>query len=199
MLKIINRLFWRGLIVVMPITLSIYLFLVILNQAENLFGNLIKQLVGPSLYIPGLGIVITIILMVVVGILVSNFITGSVINFFINQFEKVPFIKAIYNPLRDLISLFGGAGPDSMKKVVLVNLGSLGVQSIGLVTREEFDDMPAGTFTEDKIAVYIPMSYMLGGFTAIVDRSQVKELDIPVEKAIKLAITGWIKADKNVI
>ena len=199
MLKLINRLFWKGLIVVMPITLSIYVFLVILNKAENIFGNFLKQLIGAHLYIPGLGIILTIILMVVVGVLVSNFITGSIIKFAMNLFEKVPFIKAIYNPLRDLISLFGGSGPNNMKKVVLVDIENLGVQAIGLVTREEFDDLPKDTFEDNKIAVYIPMSYMLGGFTAIVDRSKVKELDIPVDRAIKLAITGWIKADKNVI
>lgn len=135
--------------------------------------------------------------MIAVGVLVNNLITGKIINFFINQFERMPFIKAIYSPLRDLISLFGGDGPDSMKKVVLVKLDKIGVECIGLVTREEFSDLPEGSIGTEKIAVYIPMSYMLGGFTTIVDRSQVTPIDIPVEKAIKLAITGWIKAEKN--
>ena len=198
-MNVINRLFWKGLIVVTPITLTIYLLLIILNKAESLFANLIKSIIGPSLYIPGLGIFVTIVLMVLVGLLVSNFITGSIIKFFINTFEKTPFIKAIYSPLRDLISLFGGGGPDSMKKVVMVNFEKLGFQSLGLVTREEFDDLSEGIFENDTIAVYIPMSYMLGGFTAILPRTSVREVDIPVEKAIKLAITGWIKADKNAL
>jgi uncharacterized membrane protein len=198
-MNVINRLFWKGLIVVTPITLTIYLLLIILNKAESLFANLIKSIIGPSLYIPGLGIFVTIVLMVLVGLLVSNFITGSIIKFFINTFEKTPFIKAIYSPLRDLISLFGGGGPDSMKKVVMVNFEKLGFQSLGLVTREEFDDLSEGIFEKDTIAVYIPMSYMLGGFTAILPRTSVREVDIPVDKAIKLAITGWIKADKNAL
>lgn len=196
-MKLINRLFWKGLIVVMPITITLYVLLVILTKAEGIFGKLIKDSLGSNLYIPGSGILLTIMLMVFVGVLVSNFITGSVINFFINQFERFPIIKAIYNPLRDLMSLFSGGSQDSMKKVVLVNLDKLGFEAIGLVTREEFDDLPANMIDKDKIAVYIPMSYMLGGFTTIIDRSKVKEIDIPVEKAIKLALTGWIKADKS--
>lgn len=196
-MKIINRLFWKGLIVVMPITITIYLLLVILTKAEGIFGKLIKDTLGASMYIPGSGILLTIILMVVVGLLVSNFITGSVINFFITQFERFPIIKAIYNPLRDLMALFSGGGPDSMKKVVIVNFDKLGFEAIGLVTREEFADLPANMIPSEKIAVYIPMSYMLGGFTTIISRNQVREVDIPVEQAIKLAITGWIKADKN--
>jgi uncharacterized membrane protein len=96
------------------------------------------------------------------------------------------------------MSLFAGGGTDNMKKVVIVNFEKLGFKSIGLVTREEFSDIPEGTFQDDNIAVYVPMSYMLGGFTTIVPRSSVTEVDIPVEKAFKLAITGWIKADQNV-
>ncbi len=84
-----------------------------------------------------------------------------------------------------------------MKKVVLVRLDKIGVECIGLVTREEFSDLPLGSVPDSKIAVYIPMSYMLGGFTTLVDRDQVTPLDIPVEKAIKLAITGWIKTEKH--
>ncbi len=198
-MKMINRLFWKGLIVVMPITLSIYLLVVVLSKAESVFGNLIKKALGPDLYVPGFGLLLTFIAMILVGVLVSNLITGSIIKFFLNLIERVPFFKAIYNPLKDLMSLFTGSGPDSMKKVVLVNFEKLGFQSIGLVTREEFDDISSKDFGEDDIAVYIPMSYMLGGFTAIVPRTSVKEIDIPVERAIKLALTGWIKADKNAL
>lgn len=181
----------------MPITLTIYLLVIILVKAETVFGQMLKGLIGSELYIPGSGLFLTFVTMIAVGVLVNNLITGKIINFFINQFERMPFIKAIYSPLRDLISLFGGDGPDSMKKVVLVKLDKIGVECIGLVTREEFSDLPEGSIGTEKIAVYIPMSYMLGGFTTIVDRSQVTPIDIPVEKAIKLAITGWIKAEKN--
>jgi len=165
-------------------------------KAENIFAHFIKDLMGENNYIPGLGILLTFLVLVVIGGLVSNFITGKIITFLINQFEKVPFLKAIYNPLRDLMSLFAGSGPDNMKKVVLVNFDKLGFKAIGLVTREEFRDLPVGVFSDEDIAVYIPMSYMLGGFTTIVPRSSVTEVDIPVEQAIKLAITGWIKSQK---
>lgn len=196
-MNLISRLFWKGLFVVMPITITLYILLVVLGKAESIFGDLIKSIIGPNFYIPGLGILLTIFLMVLVGLLVSNFITGRIIGFFINQFERFPVIKVIYNPLKDLMSLFSGGGPDSMKKVVIVNFEKLGFKAIGLVTREEFSDLPVDTIENDTIAVYIPMSYMLGGFTTLVPKNSVQAVDIPVEQAIKLALTGWIKADKN--
>lgn len=196
-MKMINRLFFKGLIVIMPVTLTIYLMVAISVKAENIFGGYLKEVLGPNLYIPGLGILFTIFGIIAVGILAGNFITGRIINWSISRFEKIPFLKAIYSPLKDLMSLFAGSGQDNMKKVVMVDFEKLGFRSIGLVTREEFSDLPNGTIGSDNIAVYIPMSYMLGGFTAIVPRSSVTEVDIPVEKAFKLAITGWIKAENK--
>jgi uncharacterized membrane protein len=196
-MNMLNRLFLKGLIVILPVTLTLYLLIAIATSAENVFGAFIKDIVGPSLYFPGLGIFFAILVIIGIGILAGNFITGKIIRFATSQFERLPFLKAVYSPLKDLMSLFGGSGHNDMKKVVLVNFEKLGFRSIGLVTREEFTDLPVGAIAEDNITVYIPMSYMLGGFTTIVPRSSVTEIDMPVESALKLAVTGWIKADKN--
>lgn len=196
-MKLINKLFFKGLIVVLPVTITIYVLVLVATKAENVFGKFIKDILGPDLYMPGLGILLTFLAIMSVGILVSNFITGRIINWAIERFEKFPLIKAIYRPLKDLMSLFSTGGENNMKKVVFVNFEHMGFKTLGLVTREEFSDLPPNSVEKNKIAVYIPMSYMLGGFTAIVDKENVIELDIPVDKAFKLAITGWIKAEKN--
>lgn len=196
-MKAVNRLFIKGLIVVLPVTVTIYVLVLVASKAESVFGGLIQGVLGSDLYVPGLGILLTFLAILGVGILVSNFITGKIINWGIDKFESFPLIKAIYRPLKDLIGLFAASeGENAMKKVVFVNFEKMGLKCIGLVTREEFNDLPQGAVEPGKIAVYIPMSYMLGGFTCIVPRENVEELDIPVEKAFKLAITGWIKADK---
>lgn len=196
-MKAVNRLFIKGLIVVLPVTVTIYVLVLVATKAESVFGGLLKSVLGANLYIPGFGILVTFLVILGVGILVSNFITGKIINWGIEKFESFPLIKAIYRPLKDLIGLFASDSESAMKKVVLVNFENMGFKSLGLVTREEFSDLPKGTVEPGKIAVYIPMSYMLGGFTAIVSKENVEEVDIPVEKAFKLAITGWIKSEKT--
>ncbi|MCT4642723.1 MAG: DUF502 domain-containing protein [Bacteriovoracaceae bacterium] len=193
---VLNRLFLKGLITVVPITVTLYLILAISSKLEGFFAPHVKKLLGPTLYIPGFGIVVTIILIILVGVLVSNFVTGSIFKVFIKQFEKVPFIKAIYNPLKDLMSLFAGNSQSQMQKVVMVKFEHLGIETIGLVTREDFEEFNNPLFSKNKVAVYIPLSYMLGGFTAIVSRENLTEIDIPVDKAFKLAITGWITSEK---
>ena len=78
---LINRLFFKGLIVVVPVTLTIYVLVIVSTQAENLFSGFLKKLIGPDLYIPGLGIALTFISILTVGVLVSNFITGKAVSF----------------------------------------------------------------------------------------------------------------------
>ena len=77
---LISRLFWKGLIVVMPITLTIYLLVIILVKAETVFGQMLKGMIGPDLYIPGSGLFLTFVTMIAVGVLVNNLITGKMNN-----------------------------------------------------------------------------------------------------------------------
>jgi len=103
-------------------------------------------------------------------------------------------LKCTTNPLKDLFALFGNSGANqNMKRVVLVNMVGRGKQ-IGLVTRDDFQDLKCPELN-DHVAVYFPMSYMFGGFTALIPKQDVSEIDIPVDRALKLAITGWITSD----
>lgn len=148
-------------------------------------------------YVPGIGIAVTFSVVFLTGFLASNFLTARIVRFFTLQFEKVPFIKTIYSPLKDLMSLFSGRQSKDMKKVVAVKLDGSKIETLGLVTREDFRDLNEDSFTADKIAVYIPLSYMIGGITVIVGRESVRELNIPVDRAFRLAITGWIKHEED--
>lgn len=195
-MKYINQIFFKGLIVVLPITLTFYLLIWASYKIESLFGSFVEMLVGQWLYIPGLGIVMTMIFIFLVGLLVNNYITGRFFSWLTDSLEKVPLIKLIYNPLKDLMALIPGRSSDKERpqSVVLVPLENLGVQVLGLVTREELEELPGSNL----ISVYVPLSYMLGGMTLLVDRDKVKKVNIPVDQALKLSVTAWIKAKEKV-
>lgn len=192
-MKHINQIFFKGLIVVLPITLTFYLLIWASYKVESLFGSTLEMLIGKWLYIPGLGIVVTLVFIFLVGLLVNNYFTGRFFSWLTNTLEKVPLIKVIYNPLKDLMALIPGksSDKDKLQKVVLVPLEGMGVEVMGLVTREELNELPDSSHL---IAVYVPLSYMLGGITVLVPREKVKKIDIPVDQALKLSVTAWIKA-----
>ncbi len=186
------RLFIKGLITVLPISLTLYLLFWITARVDAIFGTPIANLMGEH-YIPGIGLVIGFLGILLVGVSVNNFISKHFLDWLEKRIQSVPFVKTIYNPLRDVMNLFGAEASDKMKRVVLVELvAGSGLKSIGLVTRDRFQDLPQDQF-RDLIAVFIPYSYALGGFTLLVPKSQIIEVDIPVEKAMQLAITAWVQ------
>jgi uncharacterized membrane protein len=196
-MKHLNQIFFKGLIVVLPITLTFYLLFWASINIESLFGSGLRLLMGQDLYIPGLGILLTILFVFMVGLLVNNYFTRPLFAWLTRSLEKIPLIKVIYNPLKDLMALIPGrsSSKDKPQRVVLVQLEQLGVETVGLVTREELEEL--GAMGTNKISVYIPFSYMLGGMTVIVPREKVKKVDMPVDQAIKLSVTAWIKASEE--
>ncbi len=191
-MKKLNQIFFKGLIVVLPITLTFYLLYWASINVESIFGPLLARILGDWLYVPGLGILLSLVFIMLVGVLVSNYITARVFTWITTILEKVPLIKAIYSPLRDLMGLIPGKSSDGSKlqRVVLVPLEPMGVKVLGLVTREALDEIPGNNL----IAVYVPLSYMLGGITVLIEPSKVEKVDMPVDVALKLSVTSWIRA-----
>jgi uncharacterized membrane protein len=198
-MKSLYGIFLKGLMIVLPVSLTLSLISWVIATAEGLFGQVLKKLMGPF-YIPGTGLLLTILSIFLAGLLVSNYITEKFVNYFLRKFENFPVIKAVYKPLKDLFALFGSSGANqNMKKVVLVSFGDDKMKMIGLVTRDEFSELgKAEAQLSGRVTVYFPMSYMFGGFTALVNKDQVEEIDLPVDKALRLAITGWINSPDSV-
>nr|WP_295899814.1 DUF502 domain-containing protein [uncultured Bdellovibrio sp.] len=196
-MKQLQKIFLQGLVTFLPIALTIYIIYAGIAIVDSFLGDALRQIL--PIYIPGLGFLLTIVLILLLGLILNNILAGGIFQKLEQKLTQVPFIKAIYSPLRDLMNLFSkGGGPGGLQKVVLVDLSESGVRALGLVTRESFKDVPAiEQNAGDRIAVYIPMSYGLGGFTLMVPRSRITPLDMPIEKAMSLAITGWVKAEKE--
>ena len=194
-MKHLNQIFFKGLIVVLPITLTFYLLYWASVSIESLFASTIRLVLGQNLYIPGFGIVLTLVFIFLVGLLVNNYFTGRIFAWLTQSLEKIPLIKVIYNPLKDLMALIPGRSSDKNKpqRVVLVPIENMGIEVLGLVTREDLEEIQDAT----KVVVYVPFSYMLGGITLIVPREKVRIVDMPVDQALKLSVTAWIKASEE--
>ncbi len=193
----IRQIFFRGLLTLMPIALTIYILYAGLLIVENALGSVLRQILPPENYIPGYGSVSTILLIFIFGLLLNNLVIKGLLNGIEKRLMGVPLFKAIYSPLRDLMNLFSKKGSGDIKSVVLAQLTPNGPKAMGLVTRETFNDITAfGPHTENHVAVFFPLSYGLGGFTFLLPTSALTPLNIPIEKAMSLAITGWVKTDQ---
>jgi uncharacterized membrane protein len=190
----LSKVFFRGLFTLLPLGLTLYIVYQALTILENFLGGILRSFMGTT-YIPGLGFLGALGIIFAFGLMLSNYITQRFFKSIENYLNQIPFVKAIYSPLRDLMNLFSKRGDGQMKAVVMIKVGDANL--VGLVTRDNFSDLPLGKAGEGKIAVYVPFSYALGGYTFLVPKSSVTEVDIPIEKAMSLAITGWVKTESE--
>ncbi len=196
----IKKIFISGLITILPVAATVYIVIVSVTLIENFLGHFVRNLLPDGFYFTGSGFIATLVLIFICGLLVNNLITAAIINKIQAKLSEVPIVNAVYMPLRDLINLFSkGPGENSPQKVVLVKI-SENLNVVGLVTREDFKDLGTQlSQLNDYIAVLFPISYGLGGHTFLVNKKCIEPLDMTVEKAMRLAVTGWIKTDSPLI
>ena len=109
--------------------------------------------------------------------------------------ERIPIVKTIYGMFVDVARLVASGEEKPFRKVVMIQLPE-GIEQIGFLTRDAFDDHP--DIGEGKVAVYLPMSYQLGGFTVIVPADRVRELSMTVEEALRFCVTAGVSRQQDV-
>jgi uncharacterized membrane protein len=192
-----NTIFFRGLVTLIPIALTIYIIYSAVVILENALGSLLQLILPENFYIPGFGVIATLATIFFFGLALNNFIAGKILSEFEKRIKTIPFVKAIYSPVKDLMGLFSKKDQSGFSSVVLVKTPDNESYAMGLITRENFRDLQLQDIGHDKVAVFFPLSYGLGGFTFLVPKSRVVKIDLPVDKAMSLSITGWVKSDSG--
>ncbi len=193
------KLFLKGLAVVIPVVMTVAILWWMATGSEHLLGGLLTRVLPQGWYVPGLGLAAAIVLIIFVGILSHILIIQKLFEFWEGIVRRLPLVKTIYTAIKDFMGYFSRSDQDRFSKVVMVKLPGLEVQVLGFVTRESFDDIPLEPEAEDPIAVYMPMSYQIGGYTLYLSRSCLTPINMPFEEAMRLAITGGVtqNADKE--
>ena len=101
----------------------------------------------------------------------------------------LPIIKTIYRAIRDLFDFFSPK-KESFGRVVIVDFNDMEV--IGFVTQEDPQKLPESFRDRDSVLVYIPMSYMIGGFTLLIPKKDVKPCKMKMDEAMRFALTAGI-------
>lgn len=198
-MRFIGRTFGRGLIVVLPAVVTVFLLWWLFAKVESLVVMVLVGLGVPrEEIVPGIGVVLVVVIVFVMGLLMKAALAQQLYRGFESLLGRVPLVKSLYGSIRDLMGFFSGEQKQGLGRVVMVDLNGDGRQRlIGFLTRDTFEDMPEGVGSDQHVAVYLPMSYQLGGFTTIVPRDAVQSVDMPIEQAMRFALTAGVKQDDN--
>lgn len=198
-MRFIGRTFARGLIVVLPAVVTIFLIYWLFAKIETLVRTLLVTAGVPrEQIIPGIGVALAVAMIFGMGLLMKAALAQQLYRGFEALLGRVPLVKSLYGSVRDLMGFFSGEKRQDFGKVVMVDLNGDGRQRLlGFVMREAFGDLPEGVGDERHVAVYLPMSYQLGGFTTIVPRDAVESVDMPIEQAMRFALTAGVKHEES--
>lgn len=185
----IARTFLSGLAVVLPIVITIAVVLWVVNTAESLLGAVVRPLLPEGSYPRGLGLVAAIGLIFAIGVLMEAVYFRRLMGWFEEGLNRIPLVKTVYGAVRDLMSLFSKSGSRKFSKVVLVKLPGTEASLIGFVTIEDFAGLPVAPGA-GQVAVYMPMSYTIGGYTVFVPRDWLTPLDMSLEDAMRFVVTA---------
>lgn len=191
-MKKLSGIFLKGLAAILPIAITVYLLYWIGGAAEALLGGLLKQILPADLYVPGMGLVAGVLLVLLLGVLLNAYLVQKLWDWVEGLIARIPLVKTIFSATQDVMRFFSPTAQKDMSQVVLIPVGNTGYRIIGFVTRQDTTDLPAGLGDADTIAVYAPFSYQIGGYTLMVPRDKVTPIDMTVEQALRFALTAGV-------
>jgi uncharacterized membrane protein len=176
-LKSLVRYFLRGCLVTAPLGLTVYIVWVVLSAIDRLL----------PLQVPGLGLVATLALITLVGVLTSNVVGRTVVEIADGLLGRLPLVKLVYTSIKDLVSAFVG-DKKRFDVPVAVTVSPNGARVLGFVTRDGL----ARLGMPDHVAVYFPQSYNFAGYLLLVPRTAVEPLPVPASEVMTFIVSGGV-------
>ncbi|CAC9519198.1 Uncharacterized membrane anchored protein Mext_4159 [uncultured Gammaproteobacteria bacterium] len=200
MLKNLRNYFVSGLLFWIPLGLSVVLIKFFLETLNNLIPSqyLPKVLSDLSSSIPGSGIILVLLIMLVTGILVNNFIGRKLLQLWNKLLNKIPGFRGIYNALKQLSDTVFSPSGKSFKKALLIQYPRKGLWTIAFQT-SDYQGEVVKIIGKELVNIYVPTTpNPTSGFFIMLAKEEVIELDMSVDEAFKLVIsTGVVTPTKK--
>ncbi len=191
--------FLTGLVIVGPVTLTIYIIWWFINFIDAWIKPLLPHYYNPDTYlpfpVPGLGLLFGIVVLTMIGALAANLLGRTLISFGELMLDRMPIVRNVYRALKQIFeSAVSATGPNaSFQKVGLIEFPSKGLWSLVFVTGETTGEIPTASpgGEKDLLTVWVPTGIVPPtGFICFLPRRDVQFLKMSVEDAAKIIISG---------
>jgi len=170
--------FLRGLVIVVPIAITVYVIVEAFLWVDRLL----------ELKIPGLGFVLMLAIIIAAGALATNIVGRTLLRLTETIFSRAPIVRIVYAAVKDLLEAFVGDQKCFDKPVAVALTSDAAVRSLGFVTQEDL----AFLGMSGHVAVYLPFSYSMAGGVVIVPRERVERLETDAASMMALVVSGGI-------
>ncbi|CAM2838470.1 transmembrane protein [Legionella steigerwaltii] len=181
-----------GLVVWLPILITIGVLRFIIDLLDNTLALIPKayqpeQLIGH--YIPGLGVILSLVILLVTGIIATNYFGQRLVAWGESILVRIPLVRSIYKTVKQVIHTVMSTNSEAFRKVVLIEYPRKGLWSIAFQTGTANTEI--NNITKEKlISVFIPTTpNPTSGFLMMLPRNDVIELDMSIDEALKFIIS----------
>jgi uncharacterized membrane protein len=193
-----------GLLILLPLFITIWLLTALFHLVDGTITPWVRRallLTGVPLFekpaffqyvTPAIGLIITILLIYVAGLLSANLIGVRLLAAFDRLMLRIPIVRAVYGGSKQLMDALNPKGKRSFTRVVAVEYPRKGVYTVGFVTRDEIPALPV-LGSEPMAAVFLPTTpNPTSGWVALLPRRELITLPLTVEEGVKLVVSGGI-------
>lgn len=185
--------FLTGLLVLVPLGLTLWVLSLIIGTMDQTL-LLLPQSWQPSVKLPGLGAVLTIAFVFVVGLLTHNFVGQKLVEWWNAIVRRIPLVGPLYSSIQQVSDTLLSSNGNAFRKALLIEYPRKGSYTIAFLTGVPGGDV-ANHLHEDHVSVYVPTTpNPTSGFFLIVPKSEVVELDMTVDAALKYIVSMGVVA-----
>jgi uncharacterized membrane protein len=174
--------FLRGLVVLVPLVLTIWLTFELFRRVDRWLGGLF------GFTIPGAGVLLTFALITLFGFLASNLIARTLLGAVEGVLARLPFVRLLYGSTRDLLNAFVGERRRFETPVIVTLSPDSNLKALGFVTQESLEHYGLS----GQVAVYLPQSYNVAGNLIVVPASQVERLQAGGADVMAFIVSGGV-------
>jgi len=191
-MKKLQKYLIAGLLVWLPIVVTVLLFrflITLMDQTLILLPSQIRPEAIIGFKLPGLGLILTLLVLIVTGIFAANFVGKSMVNFGEKIFKKIPIVRSVYSAAKNFADIVFSDTGQSFKKVLLIQYPRKGVYSLAFQTSTNLGEVQKKTGS-DVVCTFVPTTpNPTSGFIIIIPKEDVIEMDMEVDEAFKMIVS----------
>ena len=191
-MKKLQKYLIAGLLVWLPIVITVLLFrflITLMDQTLILLPSQIRPEAVIGFKLPGLGLILTLLVLIITGIFAANFVGKSMVNFGEKIFKKIPIVRSVYSAAKNFADIVFSDTGQSFKKVLLIQYPRKGVYSLAFQTSTNLGEVQKKTGS-DVVCTFVPTTpNPTSGFIIIIPKEDVIEMDMEVDEAFKMIVS----------
>ncbi|WP_447973213.1 DUF502 domain-containing protein [Nitrospira sp. Kam-Ns4a] len=192
LIALLKRYFLTGLLVITPIWGTVLVLKTLFVAVDGILGDVLAKVVTPDYYVPGLGILALVLLIFLTGLLAANIIGGQIVRLWEDWLHRVPVVRSIYATLKSMMDILSFKEREKYNRVVLIQFPKNGHYCFAFVTGVTHGQVQEVS-PDPLVNVYVPTSpNPTSGYFLLVPEREVVPVDMSVEEAMKLIVSGGL-------